>query len=147
MQQVQCPHCGQSYDIPAEQVPQYAGQTIVCTSCQKPFAVPAGAATGGGSFPPATPAPGPQGPYARPDYGAGAGGPQQTNGWAVTSLVSGLLGFCIPVVGGLIAIVTGIVALTRTRDPRVGGKGLAIAGISVGAVSILVSGCTMSILL
>ena len=150
MQQVQCPHCGQSYDIPAEQVPQYAGQTIVCTACRKPFAVPAAAASGGGSFPPAPPsppAPGAQGSYVQPEYASGLGTPPQTNGWAITSLVSGILGFCLPVLGGLIAIVTGIIGLTRTRDPRVGGKGLAIAGISVGALSILLSGCWMSVLL
>ena len=147
MQQVQCPHCGQSYDIPTEQVPQYAGQTIVCTSCQKPFVVPAGAAPAGGPFPPPRPPGGARGAYAGQDYGTAPGGPQQTTGWAVASLVSGILGFCLPVLGGLVAIVTGIIGLVRTRDPRVGGKGLAIAGISVGVVSIVVNGCTMSILL
>jgi prepilin-type processing-associated H-X9-DG protein len=149
MQQVQCPHCGQSYDIPTEQVPRYAGQTIVCTACQKPFAVPAAAAAAYAGAPPPPPAamPGAHAPYAQPDYATAQGAPQQTNGWAVTSLVSGILGFCLPLVGGLVAIITGVVGLTRTRDPRVGGKGLAIAGISVGAASILLSGCTMSILL
>lgn len=40
-QQIKCPHCGQAYALTAEQVPQYAGQTVACTRCAKPFTVPA----------------------------------------------------------------------------------------------------------
>ena len=47
----------------------------------------------------------------------------------------------------IISLVLGIIALTKTRDPAVGGKGLAIAGISVGALSTVMSLCMISILL
>jgi len=53
--QIQCPNCGQTYDLTPEQVPQYAGQTITCTNCQKPFTVAAN--LGGAARPhPAMPA-------------------------------------------------------------------------------------------
>ncbi|HEV8604601.1 MAG TPA: DUF4190 domain-containing protein, partial [Tepidisphaeraceae bacterium] len=35
-----CPHCGQHYSLTAEQIPQYAGQTISCTVCKRQFTVP-----------------------------------------------------------------------------------------------------------
>src|SRR5690349_15023949 len=38
-QQIRCPHCGQTYELTPEQVPQYAGQTISCTSCKQSFTV------------------------------------------------------------------------------------------------------------
>ena len=40
MPQIRCTHCGQTYDLTPEQAPLYAGQTITCTNCQKPFLVP-----------------------------------------------------------------------------------------------------------
>lgn len=57
--------------------------------------------------------------------------PRRTNGAAVASLVFGLLG-CIPILGSLLAIVFGFVGIRKARDPQVGGKGLAIAGIILG---------------
>jgi prepilin-type processing-associated H-X9-DG protein len=72
---------------------------------------------------------------------------QVSNGFATASLICGILGFCIPVLGGIVAIVLGIVGLTKTKDPRVGGKGMAIAGLVLGGVSIVVTPCFMSILL
>jgi prepilin-type processing-associated H-X9-DG protein len=152
-QQISCPHCGQTFQLTPEQVPQYSGQTITCTQCQRPFTVPHLAGAGAAPPPPPAPAPSTGGyppgyppsrhvGYATPQYA-----PQQTNGWAIASLVSGIIGFVIPLIPGLIAIVTGIIGIRKTADPRVGGKGLAIAGLSVGACSILLSGCMISILL
>ena len=43
--------------------------------------------------------------------------------------------------------IVGIIALTKTKDPQVGGRGLAIGGIAVGCVAILMTGCMLSILL
>lgn len=54
MPQVSCPHCGQAYDIPQEQWPQYQGRTITCTRCQQPFTVTAAGAV---APPPAAAAP------------------------------------------------------------------------------------------
>lgn len=60
-------------------------------------------------------------------------------GMAVGALVCGILGFCIPGLG-LVGLILGIVALTRAGgDPaRHGGKGMAVAGLSLGAVSLVV---------
>jgi prepilin-type processing-associated H-X9-DG protein len=159
--QISCPHCGQTYDLTPEQAPQYAGQTISCTKCQRSFMVPAGASGRGSVVPPAPlgPPPQPQQPgqappphvpygtpaaYQQTPYGAG---PQQTNGWAITSLVTGCIGLLVPIIPGLIAVITGIIGLKKTKDPRVGGKGLAIAGLSIGAASLVLSTCMVSILL
>jgi prepilin-type processing-associated H-X9-DG protein len=144
---IHCPHCGQTYELTPEQVPQYAGRTITCTACQQPFAVTIPTATlTSTAYPPHPPPPTytayPTGAAAQQRYE-----PQQSNGFATASLISGILGFCIPVLGGIVAIVLGIVGLTKTKDPRVGGKGMAIAGLVLGGVSIVVTPCFMSILL
>jgi hypothetical protein len=80
-------------------------------------------------FPPPQPSQNPF-PYV---YG---GAPQRTNGPAVASLVLGVLG-CIPFLTGLLAILLGIIGIRKSRDPSVGGKGLAIAGLVLGIVSVL----------
>ena len=61
--------------------------------------------------------------------------PRRTNGAAVASLVCGILG-CIPFVTGLAAIVLGIFGIKKAKDPQVGGKGLAIAGLILGVLSV-----------
>ena len=58
---------------------------------------------------------------------------------AVVSLVSGLLGFTfVPIVGGIVAIITGYMARgeTRSEPPRAAGDGLATAGIIMGWVQV-----------
>jgi prepilin-type processing-associated H-X9-DG protein/predicted Zn finger-like uncharacterized protein len=161
--QIQCPHCGQTYDLAPEQVPQYAGQTITCTRCQKSFTVAAN--LGGAPAAPAAPAtpaspvstvrhaqptgsvtpPGmpPNYPQAQAQYSIPAG-PQQSNGMAIASLICGLLG-CTGI-GGILAIIFGIVALNKTKDPRYGGRGMAIAGLVLGCFGLIVP-CMVSILL
>ena len=89
--------------------------------------------------PPPTPPPPPSGypPPPATGYGEpGLPGGRQTNGWAIASLVCGIVG-CVPFLTGLLAVIFGIIGLRKTRDPRVGGKGLAIAGLVLGIVSIL----------
>jgi prepilin-type processing-associated H-X9-DG protein len=142
--EMRCPHCGQTYALTPEQAPQYTGQTITCTSCQRPFVahVPGYSSLAVSAALPPSPPPltgmgptgysGPQQPYVQQQ--------QQSNGMAIASLVLGLLGFCIPGLG-ILAIVLGAIGMGKTRDPRVGGKGLAIAGLVIGIVA------TMSIVL
>jgi hypothetical protein len=60
----------------------------------------------------------------------------RTSAAAVTSLVLGLL-MCIPLIGGLLAIIFGIVGLRTTRDPRFTGRGLAVAGLILGMVNLI----------
>jgi len=180
-QQIRCPHCGQTYELTPEQVPQYAGQTITCTSCKQALTVPRdlgapGTGASGVGMPPQQPAypqqqqqqPPYQQPYAQPpQYPAQPGmqpqypgaGPvayggyqppprQDSNGMAIASLIFGIIGIVIPVlIPSIIGIILGVLGLNKTKDPRVGGKGLAIAGISVSIASIFMGGCMISILL
>jgi len=147
---IRCTHCGQTYELTPEQAPQYAGQTITCTTCKQPFTVeiPETINVAPPPPPPSFPVPGSPMPYAQGVSYATPAGPQQGNGLAVTSLVVGILGFCIlPIVGGIGAIVLGILGLNKTKDPRVGGKGMAIAGIILGSLSMIMTPCMISILL
>jgi prepilin-type processing-associated H-X9-DG protein len=137
MPQIQCTHCGQRFDLTDAQVPQYAGQTINCTACGKAFAVPSAVA---GLQQTAAPSVAYASAY-------GAMGQQQPNGLATASLVLGIVGFFIPVIPSLIGVILGIVALRKTRDPSVGGKGAAIGGICTGGAALLVLPCMLSILL
>jgi hypothetical protein len=80
-----------------------------------------------------------QQPYGQPypqQYGPNGypmpyGGPTRTSGFAVASLVLGLVwAFWI---GSILAVVFGHLALNESKgDPRVSGKGLAIAGLVLG---------------
>ena len=62
--------------------------------------------------------------------------PRRTNVAAVVSLVSGLA-LCIPYATGIVAVVLGIAGLRKAKNPGVGGRGMALAGLILGAVSLL----------
>jgi hypothetical protein len=58
---------------------------------------------------------------------------------AIVSLVSAILGFTfVPVVGTIVALVTGYMARSETRSlpPRASGDGLATAGIIMGWIQV-----------
>jgi heme/copper-type cytochrome/quinol oxidase subunit 2 len=78
-------------------------------------------------MPPAPQAPAPGG-YQAPDGTYTA--PQKTNGFAIASLVFGIIG------GVLLALVFGYIALSQIRRSggRQGGRGLALAGVTLGWV-------------
>jgi hypothetical protein len=79
-------------------------------------------------YPPQTPPP--------PGFSPGSGPQgQQSNGLAITALIMGILS-CIPGVG-LLAILFGALGMGKAKDPRVGGKGLAIVGIVLGLIGII----------
>ena len=98
-----------------------------------------------GAFPPPPPyhaynAPNP-GPYGNP-YPPGYGSPPATNGMAIGSLVSSLVGIpaflvCLPFVGSVLGVILGIVALNQISSRHQKGKEMAIAGIAIGAVSLV----------
>lgn len=62
-----------------------------------------------------------------------------TSTLAIVSLVSALLGFTfVPVIGGIVAIVTGFMARSETRSipPKASGDGMATAGIIMGWIQL-----------
>jgi hypothetical protein len=72
-----------------------------------------------------------------------------SSGKATASLICGLLSFCIPFLAGLVAMILGLLALSdiRRSGDRMGGKGLAIAGLILGCIGTLLSLCIIPALL
>lgn len=92
-------------------------------------------------LPPQAPSPGWGSNYPTPPGGYAIQKKEQ--GLAIASLVCGILSFlCCSVFTGIPAIVLGIMAINKEKtDPdRYTGKGMAIGGIVLGAVSILILG-------
>jgi uncharacterized membrane protein len=115
--QTKCPHCGQVYTVE----PWQAGQRFACVRCSQEFVAgipqaPAGPAALGYPMP---------GLIEQP----------RTSGMAIASLVLGLL-FCVPL-AGVLAIIFGAIALSKTKTPGIGGKGMAIAGMILGCFSLV----------
>lgn len=64
---------------------------------------------------------------------------RQTSALAITSLVSGLLGWTlIPFIGSLVAIITGHMARSeiRRQPERYEGDGMALAGLILGYLAV-----------
>ena len=86
-------------------------------------------------------------PYAAPGHPVAPTRP--TSGLAITSLICGLAGAVlfwafIPVLASIAAVITGHMALGQTkRDPAIGGRGMAIAGLILGYVVIGVGAFTV----
>ena len=75
--------------------------------------------------------------YGAPMPGYPQPGQSRSNGWAITSLVCGIIGCFL--VTSLAAIVFGAVGIRKAnKEPQAGGKGMAIAGISLAVVWLLV---------
>lgn len=68
--------------------------------------------------------------------------PPQTNTWAIVSLISSILSWIgLFGLGGIVAVITGIVARNQIRENPATqtGDGLALAGIILGGVNVLVT--------
>jgi hypothetical protein len=80
----------------------------------------------------------PGGYYPTPDYQGGYGPSQPgTNRLAIASLISSFTGlFCV--IGSIVALVLGIIALNQIKQTRQQGYGLAVAGIVIGIGTQLV---------
>jgi hypothetical protein len=123
-----------------EGLPQWKPLGEVLAPPSQP-ASPSAGATGG--FPPPNPAV----PFAPPPpLGAHTGLPVRqsapASGLAVTSLISGIVALMLCGLGGigtLAAIITGHLSLSRIKRSggMVGGRGMALAGVILGYVSIL----------
>jgi len=68
---------------------------------------------------------------------------KRENRIAVAGLIASNMGFVVPFAGGIVGVILGIVGLTKTRDPRIGGRGMAIAAIVVGILSIATSAAVL----
>ena len=99
-----------------------------CPNCGSPTNA-AGAQSTNTTVPPVQPA----APQGQPMYGQPPVVGQQTNGLAIAALVTSLV--CC----GPIGLVLGLVSLNQINasQGRQGGKGMAIAGIAIGAVTTL----------
>ncbi len=72
-----------------------------------------------------------------------------TNTMAIVSLVSGVISwFALPLLGAIVAIITGHMARSEIRNSRglQGGDGLAVVGLILGYLNLLVS-CLLPILI
>jgi uncharacterized protein DUF4190 len=95
---------------------------------QVPPAPPYGTPPGYGAPPPG---------YGGPPPGYPQAGGSKNNGWAITSLVCGIVG-CL-VITPIAAIIFGALGIGKAnKDPQAGGKGMSIAGIVLGVVWLLI---------
>jgi uncharacterized membrane protein len=87
--------------------------------------------------PPSYPPPPPPGGYPPPGPGYPPPPPAAgTNTLAIASLVSSLLGWLCGI-GPILGLVFGFIALNQIKKTGQGGRGLALAGIIIGAVAIV----------
>ena len=128
-----CPHCGGQ--VQAVQSPE--DQVIACPHCAQQMTIPrAEAAPSTAAMPLASAPPVPPGPAV-------------SNGLATASLVLGVLSFlCFGPFCSIPAIITGHMGLSKSRRlPGAAGKGMAIAGLVVGYVSLVAFLVSVALLL
>jgi hypothetical protein len=138
--------CGKALSAPDE----FVGREVRCPACSRTLVLPAPAAApivqAAAPVPPPPPSAPPVAPPA-PELRATTGptttppkvAPTATSGKAIFSLVLGILGFCVPVVLSVPAIILGFMSLgaIKRSDGKIGGKGLAITGMVLGFVGSL----------
>lgn len=95
---------------------------------------------GYGGYPPPPPYGAYPPPAGYPGAGYGYAAPVQSgnNSLAIASLVSSIVGGCCGI-GSIVGIVLGAMALSQIKQSGQSGRGLAIAGIAVGVVTMLVN--------
>ncbi|MGV8049904.1 MAG: DUF4190 domain-containing protein [Anaerolineaceae bacterium] len=65
--------------------------------------------------------------------------PQTTSSWSIVSLVTGITSyFILPIIGAIIAIITGYVAKNEIKNSngQIAGDGMATAGLILGWINI-----------
>jgi prepilin-type processing-associated H-X9-DG protein len=128
----QCPHCGFAYAVTPGQAAAMSGQSFGCTNCGQPFMLVAGGAAFARVAAAATAA-----DMAGVTYASGAHA--RSNPLAIASLICGCL-LCVPFVTGIASIITGAFGMRKARDPAVTGKGMAIAGLTLGILNVVLWG-------
>lgn len=89
-----------------------------------------------------------QQPYGQQPYGYPGSSPYQpyghaqpqqgNNGMAIGSLIASILGLCT-CLGSVVGIVLGVIALNQIKERGGQGRGMALAGIWIGAVGIVLT--------
>jgi hypothetical protein len=82
---------------------------------------------------------------APPPNGGFAAAPNGSNGPATAALVVGIVAlvFCFTVVGGVAAVVLGVIGLRRAGRQAGAGRGRAIAGLVLGLISVVLGLLTL----
>lgn len=65
------------------------------------------------------------------------GANQPTNGLAIAGFVVSLVSLCCCGLGAIVGLILSIIGLVKAKDYNGNGKGLAIAGVIISAISIL----------
>ncbi|MFI9211877.1 MULTISPECIES: DUF4190 domain-containing protein [unclassified Streptomyces] len=117
---------------------------------------PAGAYGYPAATPPAATPPTASG-YAYPSYGAGYGQPpgwqQPSNGMGIASMVLGIVavvGFCLyglNIILGILALIFGIIGLKKAGRGEATNRGMALAGVILGAVGIVVGAVILGLII
>ena len=121
---------GSGYPPPSYPPPAYPPPPPY--SSQPQYGPPPGGPAGPPTFPPPA--------YPGGAYPGGYGTPQPDgpNNLAVASLVASIVGLLCSI-GSIVGIVLGIVALNQIKQRGQAGHGLAVAGIIVGATTLIIS--------
>ena len=129
---IQCPHCGKDQRVQEH----WAGQTARCSGCGGEIPIPDRPPS-----PPETHAPStlPSGTAPPIDPGQAQpleSGPLATSALAVTSPILAVIGFILPL-GGIVALVLGIIAMNKIDNPanRLKGREIALGGAIIGCVA------------
>lgn len=119
---INCSQCGKPFNVPENQI----GTTVFCPHCGGATAAEALTST-----PPTFPGALGESPFDDSN--------KSTSGMAISSLICSLVGFCIPLIPGVLGLVLGIVAMGKIDNPanRLKGRGLAQAGAILGGVSLI----------
>lgn len=132
------------YPQPTDYPPPYPGPSGYGAPSYPPppYGAPQYGAPQFGAPPPGYPPPPPgYGPpptgYPAPDYSAYGPPASKTNSLAIASLVASLIGF-LCWLGSIAGIALGIVAMNQIKQKHEDGQGLAIAGVAIGALSLIV---------
>lgn len=147
---MECPSCGKDVDDSANFCPTCG--TPAAGKEQAPVAPPPpGPRTAPARRtppPPVPPEPGAEAPLEAPGEGPAEpavrppGIRPKTNGWAIASLVMGVLGLtCLFLIGSILAIIFGFIARhdIRRSEGRQTGTGLATAGIVLGVLLLVLT--------
>jgi uncharacterized membrane protein len=102
-----------------------------------------------GGSPPAPPgAPPPGGPSGPPAWGTPYAPARPTNSLAIVSLVAGCAQFVVcPIIGAVVAIITGHISRRQIRKTGEQGGGMALAGLILGYIGIALTALAVAGLL